>query len=89
MTEALGSMNKYNLCVVCCGKVKTMKIFHKHLSTAQYNSLMAKKGETSPMCYFCDIPHPIDHMSRGKVILSSSTLNGVQFLEGWGWDNEH
>ena len=55
MTEALGSMNKYNLCVVCCGKVKTMKIFHKHLSTAQYNSLMAKKGETSPMCYFCDI----------------------------------
>jgi hypothetical protein len=54
-----------------------MKIFHKHLSTAHYNRLMAKRGETSLICYFCDIPNPIDH-----------TLNGVQFIEGWGWDNE-
>ena len=88
MTEAMGSLNKYNPCVVCCGKVKSMKILHKHLSTAHYNSMMAKRGESSPMCYFCDMHHPIDHMSRGKVILSSSTLHAIQFMEGWGWDNE-
>ena len=41
------------------------------------------------MCHFCDVTHPIDHMTRHKVILSTSTLSGTQYMEGWGWeDNE-
>ena len=87
MTESMGSLGKNNPCVVCCGKNKRLNILHQHLSTAHYNKEMIKLGVMSPMCYFCDTHHPIDHMTRGKVILSTSTLNGVQFIEGWGWDN--
>ena len=88
MTEAMGSLRTNMPCVVCCGKNKRLKTKHQHLSTAHYNKEMSKLGEFSPMCYFCDRPHPIDHMTRVKVILTSSTLNGVQFTEGWGWEDK-
>jgi hypothetical protein len=88
MTEAMGSLNKSKPCIVCCGKNKSLQIIHKHLSTAHYNRQMTRLGEMSPMCYFCDKHHPIDHMTRNKVLLSTSTLNGVQFTQGWDWGNE-
>ena len=87
MTEAMGSLGKNNPCIVCCGKNKKLKIFHRHLSTAHYNKEMRKLGESDVMCYFCDTHHPINHMSRPKIILTTSTLNGVQFIEGWDWGN--
>ena len=27
-------------------------------------------------------------MTRAKVILTTSTLSGVQFIKGWSWDDE-
>ena len=86
MREAMGSLRTNIPCVVCCGKNKQLRTKHQHLSTAHYYKEMTKLGELSPMCYFCDRHHPINHMSRTKVILTSSTLNGVQFTEGWGWN---
>ena len=56
---------------------------HVHTSTTFYNKEMAKTGEHSPYCYFCDHPHPIDNWTRQRVILSTSTLNGIQYMEGW------
>ena len=87
MRETMGSLRSNIPCIVCCGKNKQLRTKHQHLSTAHYNKEMAKLGETSPMCYFCDKFHPINHMSRVKVILTTSTLNGVQFTEGWGWED--
>ena len=40
----------------------------------------------TPMCHICLVPHGIDHMTRFKLVLSDSTLNGVQYIEGWGWE---
>lgn len=88
MTRAMGNMNKAMLCEVCCGKNKRMRVFHQHLSTYHYNRCMASLGETNPMCYFCDHHHPIDNMTRAKVILTTSSLSGVQFISGWSWDDE-
>ena len=88
MTTAMGSLGKTVPCEVCCGKNKRMKIFHQHLSTYHYNKYMISLGELSPMCYFCDVHHPIDNMTRSKVILTTSSLNGVQFIKGWNWDEE-
>ena len=88
MTTAMGNMDKTMLCEVCCGKNKRMKVFHQHLSTYHYNKYMASLGESNPMCYFCDVHHPIDNMTRAKVILTTSTLSGVQFIKGWSWDDE-
>ena len=85
MREAMGSLRTNIPCVVCCGKNKQLKTKHQHLSTAHYYKEMTKLGELSPMCYFCDMHHPINQMTRAKVILTSSTLNCVQFTEGWGW----
>ena len=87
MTEAMGSLRTNTSCVVCCGKNKQLKTRHQHLSTAHYNKEMTKLGEMSPMCYMCDEAHPINNMSRAKVILTTSTLNGVQYIEGWGWED--
>ena len=79
MTEAMGSLRTNTPCVVFCCKNKHLKTKHQHLSTTHYNKEMAKLGEMTPMCYFCEKHHPINHMSRAKVILTTSTLNGVQF----------
>ena len=48
---------------------------------------MAANGVHKPECHFCDSEHSIDNMTRNKVILTSSSLSGVQYLEGWGWDS--
>ena len=47
---------------------------------------MASSGVHEPECHFCDMKHGIDHMTRNKVILSATSLCGVQYLEGWGWE---
>ena len=46
---------------------------------------MVRSGIMSPMCHFCDMVHPIDHMSRQRVILTTSSLCDVQYLVGWSW----
>ena len=58
------------------------------MSTTHYNKMMIRQGKMTPMCHFCDLAHPIDHMTRHKVILSTSTLSSVQYLKGWGWGAE-
>ena len=58
------------------------------MSTAWYNRQMNLLGKSLPMCHFCDIPHAIDNRTRQNVILSDSTLSGVQYLQGWGWADE-
>ena len=83
MTQAMGSLSKHSPCLICCGRSKTLNIRHVHTSTTFYNKEMSKNGENFPYCYFCDYPHPIDNWTRQRVILSTSTLNGVQYLEGW------
>ena len=88
MKEAMGSLSKKEPCLICCGRNKALDIRHVHLSTNHYNKVMIRQGALTPMCYFCDRFHPIDHMTRQKVILSTSTLSGVQFIKGWGWGEE-
>ena len=88
MTRAMGSLNKKEPCLICCGRNRSLQISHIHLSTAYYNKEMIRQGKMSPMCYFCDTSHPIDHMTRQKVILATSTLSGVQFMQGWSWNND-
>ena len=88
MTSSMGSLDKHSACVICCGRNKYLNARHIHLSTAWYNKQMASLGNLSPMCYFCDMTHPIDHMTRQRVILSTSTLSGVHLMEGWGWNGE-
>ena len=58
------------------------------MSTAWYNRQMSLLGNSTPMCHFCDTPHPIDNRTRQNVILSDSTLSGVQYLQGWDWADE-
>ena len=62
-----------------------MQIHHKHLSTFHYNKQMIKVGDMAPMCHFCDISHPVDNMSRQRVILTTSSLCDIQYLVGWKW----
>ena len=88
MTEKMGSIRKSTPCVVCCGRNKTLKIFHIHLSTSFYNRQMLAAGETNPMCHFCDTPHMVDQRTRQNVILTTSTLSGIQYIQGWGWDEK-
>ena len=52
-------------------------------ATTYYNKEMNKAGDHFPYCYFCDHPHPMDNYNRQRVILSTSTLNLIQFMEGW------
>ena len=49
---------------------------------------MISLGESHPMCHFCDVPHAVDNRTRQRVILSDSTLSGIQYLQGWGWQDE-
>ena len=48
---------------------------------------MAALKVNFPKCYFCDFDHGIDHMTRNKVVLTAECLSGVQYLEGWSWEN--
>jgi hypothetical protein len=75
-------------CIVCCRRNKTLKIFHIHLSTSFYNGQMIAEGELVPMCHFCDTEHMVDHLNRQHVILTTSTLSGIQYMEGWGWNEK-
>ena len=82
----MGSLSEMDCCEICCGRNKDLKVCHQHLSTAFYNRKMASSGVHEPECHFCDMKHGIDHMTRNKVILSATSLCGVQYLEGWGWE---
>ena len=88
MRDFMGSITNTSPCVVCCGRNKYLNISHEHLSTAWYNKQCTIIGDMDPYCYFCDMLHPMDNMTRQKVILSDSTLHGVQFLQGWGWQDQ-
>ena len=89
MSMSMGSLSRWaRSCIVCCGRNLKMKINHKHLSTFHYNKMMVSYGIMTPMCHFCDIVHPIDHMSRQRVILTSSSLSDVQYLLGWSWHDK-
>ena len=83
MLDTMGSLNKSTPCSICCGRNKALDIRHVHLSTTFYNKNSARIGEDCPYCYFCDRRHPIDNMTRQKIVLTTSTLNGIQFMEGW------
>ena len=50
---------------------------------------MSSLGESHPMCHFCDTPHAVDNRTRQNVILSDSTLSGIQYLQGWGWEDQN
>ena len=88
MRREMGSMTKATPCIICSGRNNFCPIHHHHLSTAWYNRQMTVLGEALPMCHFCDTKHAIDKWSRQNVILSDSTLSGVQYLKGWGWGEE-
>ena len=86
MSERMGSISKSVPCIVCCGRNKALRIFHIHLSTAYYNRQMIAAGELVPLCHFCEQDHMVDHRTRQNVILTTSTLSGIQYMQGWGWD---
>ena len=89
MGKEMGSMTKATPCIICSGKSTNCKVHHVHLSTTLYNRQMSSQGVSHPMCHFCDIPHAIDHRTRQNVILTDSTLSGIQYLEGWGWEDQN
>ena len=64
-----------------------MQIRHKHFSSYHYSKMMICLGNMNPMCHFCDMDHPVDHMSRQRVILTTSSLSEIQYLVGWKWHN--
>ena len=89
MSASFGSLSRWaRSCIVCCGRNRSMKINHKHLSTHHYNKWMVREGNMTPMCHFCDVAHPVDHISRQRVILTTSSLSDVQYLVGWSWHNK-
>ena len=88
MSPDFGNLNKEDICKICCGKCKSLVIKHIHLSTAYYNRKMIQAGVEKPMCYFCDEPHAIDHISRQSVILTSEEVAKVHFQQDWGWRDE-
>ena len=88
MTKKMGSLSKAAPCIICSGRSNLCKVHHLHLSTAWYNRQMISLGESNPMCHFCDTPHAVDNRSRQNVILSDSTLSGIQYLQGWGWQDQ-
>ena len=83
MTTKYGSLDKSTPCIICCGRNSKLNIRHVHLSTQFYYKQSLLAGSTSPWCYRCNSEHMIDMMTRTKVFLSTSTINGVPFLEGW------
>ena len=88
MSPTMGSLDSSSRCIICCGKTKTINVQHSHLSTYYYNSQMIRQGDMTPMCHFCDIRHPFDHRTRQNVILTTSTLSGIQYAEGWTWGGQ-
>ena len=81
----MGSLDVTTNCSVCCGRNKELKTAHVHLSTAYYNRRMAAEKVDLPKRHFCDIEHGIDNMTRNRVVLSDTSLSGIQFLEEWSW----
>ena len=73
-----GCMTKSIPCYVCCSDVK-----HLHLSTQYYNKQCLLDDDDNPMCYNCMIRHPIDMMTRTRLILTDSTLFGIPFTTQW------
>ena len=88
MNSSMGTLDKSSPCIICCGHNLSLNIRHVHLSTTWYNRQMALQGNHSPMCHFCLIPHPINNRTRQNVILSTSTLSGVHYMQGWGWGDD-
>ena len=88
MRDYMGSISSISPCVVCCGRNKYLNINHEHLSTAWYNKQCTIFGDMNPFCYMCNLFHPMDNMTRQKVIISDSTIHGVQYLQGWGWGEQ-
>ena len=88
MSPTMGSLDSSSRCIICCGKTKTINVQHSHLSTYYYNSQMIRQGDMTPMCHFCDIRHHVDHRTRQNVILTTSTLSGIQYAEGWTWGGQ-
>ena len=88
MGKEMGSLSKASPCFICSGKNNFCAVHHLHMSTAWYNRQMSLLGNSTPMCHFCDTPHAIDNRTRQNVILSDSTLSGVQYLQGWDWADE-
>ena len=84
-----GCVTKSVPCYVCCGRALHLDVRHLHLSTQYYNKQCALEGQDRPMCYNCLLHHPIDMMSRTRVILSSSTLFGVPFMPKWNGTPMH
>ena len=41
-----------------------------------------------PKCYFCNINHRIDHVTRNKIVLTTEIPNDGQYLDGWSFDDE-
>ena len=85
MSPTMGSLDSNSRCIICCGKSKAINVQHTHLSTRYYNSQMILQGDMTPMCHFCDIRHHVDHRTRQNVILTSSTLSGLQYSVDWTW----
>ena len=88
MSKHMGSLTKSTPCIICSGRSNVCQVYHLHFSTAWYNRQMSSLGESHPMCHFCDTPHAVDNRTRQNVILSDSTLSGIQYLQGWGWQDE-
>ena len=88
MGMEMGSMTKAAPCIICSGKNNNFKVHHIHYSTTWYNRQMSSKGVSHPMCHFCDVPHAIDNRTRLNVILTTSTLAGIQYMQGWGWEDQ-
>ena len=78
-----GQTHKESPCVVCCGRVQSLNIRHVHLSTQYYNKVAYRKGEFLPYCHNCVTNHETNNLDRIKTMLTTSTLAGVPFLEGW------
>ena len=88
MRKEMGSMTKVIPCIICTGRNNYCPVHHRHLSTAWYNRQMTLLGEALPMCHFCDTHHALNKSKRQNVILTTSTLSGVQYLQGWGWADQ-
>ena len=88
MRKTMGSMTKAIPCIICCDRSNNCQVHHRHFSSAWYGRQMIGSGISHPMCHFCDIPHAVDHRTRQNVILTDSTLSGIQYLKGWGWEDQ-
>ena len=83
MSPKYGSLNRSSPCIICCGRSTKHNIRHIHYSMQYYFKQCILEGITTPWCYHCNLEHPIDHMTRTKLFLSTSTLSGVPLIEGW------